>query len=156
MIERSVVVLLLFLSTVNVNTLQISVPVVVCGSLHGCKVPTRQFCLKILLGSVDACCRHGYLHEQLFAPVDAVESGNDAFAFLRVSSLGKSNVACYGTVELNYEEVVLLHPYGVLYMSNKSVGVFPVGFTQIHLRVILLVIPRGTMLQVDKHRSRVG
>ena len=50
----------------------------------------------------------------------------------------------------------MLHPYGVLYMSNKSVGVFPVGFTQIHLRVILLVIPRGTMLQVDKHRSRVG
>ena len=126
------------------------------GSLDGCKVPTRQFCLKILLGSVDACSRHGYLHEQLFALVDAVECSHDAFALLRIGSLGKSNVACYGTVELDNEVVVLLHPYGILHMSYKSVGIFPTGFAQIYLRVILLVIPRRAMLQVDKYRCRVG
>ena len=50
-IERGVVVLLLLLGSLNVDALQIIVPVVVCRSLYGSEVPSRHLGLEVLLGT---------------------------------------------------------------------------------------------------------
>ena len=150
-VERGIIVFLLVEGALYINALQVGVPFVVSGAARGSKVPVRHFGSQVLLGAINAGGRHGNLHQQLLALVNAFKGGHNAVALLGVGSFGQGDVAGHGAVKLQYEEIVLLHPHRVLHMAHQRLCIFPMGFAKVHLRVILLLVPGWAVLQVDEH-----
>ena len=61
-----------------------------------------------------------------------------------------------GAVELHHEEVVLVHPHLVAYVSGQSLRILPFRLARDALRVVLLIAPSWSVLQVDEYGCRVG
>ena len=154
-VERRVVVLLVGIGARNVDAAKVRVPLVVRGACHLGEVPCRHFCLHISACALNARCRHSHFHEQLLTAW-YVERSHESLSALCVHSLRQLNVAYHRSVELHHEEVVLVYPHLVAYVSGERLCVLPLCLARDALRVILLVAPSRSVLQVDEHGSRVG
>ena len=154
MVEAGIEVGLLIIRTGYFNAAQIIIPFVVCCLLHSFKIPVGYFRFHILLGSIHAGGGHGYFHQQFLSRLH-VKSSDDAFPFFSFGH-GQIQGIYDGTIELHNKKVILVHPYAVAYMSGQSLCIFPIGFATLYLRMILVFVPRRSVLKVNQYRCRVG
>ena len=122
-IEAGIVIGLLVIRTCYLNTAQVFVPISFCCFASSFEIPSRHFGVHILAGTFHTGGRQSNLGHQFITRLQ-IEAGHDA---LTLFGLSHRQVDLFGsrTVELQYEEIILMYPHAVSDMAGQGLCVFP-------------------------------
>ena len=153
MVEAGVEICLFHVRAFHLDAVEIAAPHVLGFLPRGLEIPARQFRLHVAARAVDGGGGEGYFHLQLLAFLEVERHEHPLSLLCRGERQGGD--ARHGAAELHLEIYVLFHPHVAAHMTREARGAFPVYLAGFHVRVILLLAPRRSVLQVDEQGGGV-